>query len=224
MAFELSQRYRASLASRGDPPPEPLSNRQRRRCRQHTPSASRSGSASSPSNGTTSTPSRGSRSARGLVDDFNRTNRWKKRGIAMVPLKYGIGFKQLAAMNTASALVQANKEDGSITVIHGGVEMGQGLHTKIAQVAASELNAPLEYVRVTGNNTDAINNAPPTAASTGFDLNGAPWRRHAGSSAAGLKTSARPTKRSSARSGSTIGAASGATPGRRSWRRPGGSE
>lgn len=106
------------------------------------------------------------------VDDFNRTNRWTKRGIAMVPLKYGIGFKQLAAMNTASALVQANREDGSITVIHGGVEMGQGLHTKIAQVAASELNVPLEYVRVTGNNTDAINNAPPTAASTGFDLNG----------------------------------------------------
>ena len=107
-----------------------------------------------------------------LVDEFNRTNRWKKRGIAMVPLKYGIGFKQLPAMNTAGALVQANKEDGSITVIHGGVEMGQGLHTKIAQVAASELNVPLEYVRVTGNNTDAINNAPPTAASTGFDLNG----------------------------------------------------
>jgi xanthine dehydrogenase/oxidase len=108
----------------------------------------------------------------GRVDEFNRANRWKKRGIAMVPLKYGIGFKQLAAMNTASALVQVNKEDGSITVIHGGVEMGQGLHTKIAQVAASELNVLLEFVRVTGNNTDAINNAPPTAASTGFDLNG----------------------------------------------------
>lgn len=106
------------------------------------------------------------------VDEFNRANRWKKRGIAMLPLKYGIGFKQLAAMNTASALVQANKEDGSITVIHGGVEMGQGLHTKIAQVVASELNIPLEFIRVTGNNTDAINNAPPTAASTGFDLNG----------------------------------------------------
>src|SRR5262249_53765715 len=109
--------------------------------------------------------------ARG-VDEFNSHHRWKKRGIAMTPLKYGIGFKQLAAMNTASALVQVNKEDGSITVIHGGVEMGQGLHTKIAQVAASELNVPLEFIRVTGNHTDAIQNAPPTAASTGFDLNG----------------------------------------------------
>ncbi len=108
----------------------------------------------------------------GLIDEFNRKNRWKKRGIAMLPLKYGIGFKQLAAMNSASAIVQVNKEDGSVTVIHGGVEMGQGLHTKIAQVVAGELNVPLEYIRVTGNHTDAINNAPPTAASTGFDLNG----------------------------------------------------
>ncbi len=106
------------------------------------------------------------------VEEFNHAHRWKKRGIAMVPLKYGIGFKQLPAMNSASAVVQVNKDDGSITVIHGGVEMGQGLHTKIAQVVADELNVPLEYVRVTGNNTDAINNAPPTAASTGFDLNG----------------------------------------------------
>jgi xanthine dehydrogenase/oxidase len=106
------------------------------------------------------------------VDEFNRAHRWRKRGIAMLPLKYGIGFKQLAAMNSASAIVQVNKEDGSITVIHGGVEMGQGLHTKIAQVAAGELNVPLEFIRVTGNHTDAINNAPPTAASTGFDLNG----------------------------------------------------
>ncbi len=106
------------------------------------------------------------------VDEFNGANRWKKRGIAMLPLKYGIGFKQLPALNSASALVQINKDDGSITVIHGGVEMGQGLHTKIAQVAAGELNVPLEFIRVTGNHTDAINNAPPTAASTGFDLNG----------------------------------------------------
>jgi xanthine dehydrogenase/oxidase len=96
------------------------------------------------------------------VDQFNRAHRWRKRGIAMLPLKYGIGFKQLAAMNSASAIVQVNKEDGSITVIHGGVEMGQGLHTKIAHVAAGELNVPLEFIRVTGNHTDAINNAPPT--------------------------------------------------------------
>ena len=106
------------------------------------------------------------------VDEFNRANRWHKRGISMTPLKYGIGFKQLAALNTSSAVVQINKDDGSVTVAHGGVEMGQGLHTKIAQVAAKELGVGLEFVRVAGTTTDAINNAAPTAASTGFDLNG----------------------------------------------------
>jgi xanthine dehydrogenase/oxidase len=106
------------------------------------------------------------------VEEFNKNNRWRKRGISMTSLKYGIGFKQLAALNTSSAVVQINKDDGSVTIVHGGVEMGQGLHTKIAQVAAKELGIGLEFVRVTGNNTDTINNAAPTAASTGFDLNG----------------------------------------------------
>jgi xanthine dehydrogenase/oxidase len=106
------------------------------------------------------------------VEEFNRVNRWHKRGLSMTALKYGIGFKQLAALNTSNAVVQINKDDGSVTVAHGGVEMGQGLHTKIAQVAANELGVGLEFVRVAGTATDAINNAAPTAASTGFDLNG----------------------------------------------------
>jgi xanthine dehydrogenase/oxidase len=106
------------------------------------------------------------------VDEFNANNRWRKRGISMIPLKYGIGFKQMPALNTSSALVHINKEDGSVVVAHGGVEMGQGLHTKIAQVAAHELNVPLSYIRIVRNNTDVIPNAPATAASTGFDLNG----------------------------------------------------
>ena len=106
------------------------------------------------------------------VDAFNRANRWRKRGISLLPVKYGIGFKQLPALNTSSALVNINKVDGSIVITHGGVEMGQGLHTKIAQVAARELNLPLEYIRIAGNNTETIVNTPATAASTGFDLNG----------------------------------------------------
>ena len=106
------------------------------------------------------------------VDAFNRANRWRKRGISLLPVKYGIGFKQLPALNTSSALVNINKIDGSIVITHGGVEMGQGLHTKIAQVAARQLNLPLEFIRIAGNNTETIVNTPATAASTGFDLNG----------------------------------------------------
>lgn len=106
------------------------------------------------------------------VELFNAKHRWRKRGISMIPLKYGIGFKQMPAFNTSTALVHINKDDGSVTVVHGGVEMGQGLHTKIAQVVAHELNVPLPFVRIVRNNTDIIANAPATAASTGFDLNG----------------------------------------------------
>ena len=107
------------------------------------------------------------------IQEFNRTNRWRKRGIAMIPQKYGIAFTEpRGSLNASSALVNVNMADGSVFVQHGGVEMGQGLHTKIAQVAANTLGIPLEWIRVAGNNSDAIVNAPATAASTGYDLNG----------------------------------------------------
>jgi xanthine dehydrogenase/oxidase len=106
------------------------------------------------------------------VDAFNRANRWRKRGIAMIPHKYGIAFTEpRGSLNASSALVNVNMTDGTVVVQHGGVEMGQGLHTKIAQVAANTLGIPLEMIRVAGNNSDAIVNAPATAASTGYDLN-----------------------------------------------------
>jgi xanthine dehydrogenase/oxidase len=107
------------------------------------------------------------------VEQFNRGNRWRKRGIAMIPLKYGIAFTEpRGSLNASSALVNVNMGDGSVVVQHGGVEMGQGLNTKIAQLAANTLGIPLERIRVAGINSDAIVNAPATAASTGYDLNG----------------------------------------------------
>jgi CO/xanthine dehydrogenase Mo-binding subunit len=93
-----------------------------------------------------------------------------KKGMALMPICFGISFTK-TLMNQARSLVHVYT-DGSVGVSTAGVEMGQGLHTKIAQVAARELNLPLEYIRVAGNSTDTIVNAPATAASTGFDLNG----------------------------------------------------
>jgi xanthine dehydrogenase/oxidase len=107
------------------------------------------------------------------VDEFNKKNRWRKRGIVMVPQKHGIAFTEpRGSLNSASALVNVNMADGSVIVHHGAVEMGQGIHTKIAQLAANTLGIPLELIRVGGNNSDTISNCPATAASTGFDLNG----------------------------------------------------
>lgn len=107
------------------------------------------------------------------VEKFNQENRWRKRGIVMVPQKHGIGFTEpRGSLNSSSALVSVNMSDGSVFIYQGGVEMGQGLYTKLSQLAANTLGIPIEYIRIGGNNTNAIANCPPTAASTGFDLCG----------------------------------------------------
>ncbi|KAF3452547.1 hypothetical protein FNV43_RR02980 [Rhamnella rubrinervis] len=109
--------------------------------------------------------------ARNEVDQFNMKNRWRKRGIAMVPTKFGISFT-LKLMNQAGALVHVYT-DGTVLVTHGGVEMGQGLHTKVAQVAASAFSIPLSSVFISETSTDKVPNASPTAASASSDMYGA---------------------------------------------------
>ncbi|HTX09684.1 MAG TPA: xanthine dehydrogenase molybdopterin binding subunit [Solirubrobacteraceae bacterium] len=105
-----------------------------------------------------------------LVEEFNATNEHVKRGLAMTPVKFGISFN-LTAFNQAGALVLVYK-DGSVLINHGGTEMGQGLHTKMLQVAATTLGIPLERVRLAPTRTDKVPNTSATAASSGADLNG----------------------------------------------------
>ncbi|OVA19419.1 Aldehyde oxidase/xanthine dehydrogenase [Macleaya cordata] len=109
--------------------------------------------------------------ARREVVQFNLHNRWKKRGIALIPTKFGISFT-VKFMNQAGALVQVYT-DGTVLVTHGGVEMGQGLHTKVAQIAASSFNIPLSSVFISETSTDKVPNASPTAASASSDIYGA---------------------------------------------------
>jgi len=108
---------------------------------------------------------------RSAVEAFNIANRYKKRGLAVVPTTYGISFTA-THLNQAGALVHVQK-DGTVLVAHGGVEMGQGLHTKLARVAANALSIPIEAVYVKETNTDTVANTVATAASSGTDLNGA---------------------------------------------------
>ncbi|CAL1534993.1 unnamed protein product [Lymnaea stagnalis] len=104
------------------------------------------------------------------VDEYNRCNRWKKKGIAVCPVKFGISFIQ-THMNQAGALVHIYK-DGSVLVTHAGVEMGQGLHIKISQIASEVLGLPLSRIHISETSTSTVPNTMPTAASVGTDLNG----------------------------------------------------
>jgi xanthine dehydrogenase large subunit len=63
----------------------------------------------------------------------------------MTPVKFGISFTT-TFFNQAGALVLVYR-DGSVQVNHGGTEMGQGLHTKILQIAADGLGLPTDAIR-----------------------------------------------------------------------------
>ena len=105
------------------------------------------------------------------VGAFNHAHRHQKRGIAITPMKFGISFTA-TYMNQAGALVMIYR-DGSVQVNHGGTEMGQGLHTKIQQIAGLGLGISTERVRMMPTRTDKIPNTSATAASASTDLNGA---------------------------------------------------
>ncbi|MFJ8016136.1 xanthine dehydrogenase molybdopterin binding subunit [Streptomyces sp. NPDC096339] len=101
---------------------------------------------------------------------FNAAHPNTKRALAITNIKFGISFN-LTAFNQGGALVLIYK-DGSVLINHGGTEMGQGLHTKMMQVAATALGIPLHKVRLAPTRTDKVPNTSATAASSGADLNG----------------------------------------------------
>ncbi|XP_027209904.2 xanthine dehydrogenase/oxidase isoform X1 [Penaeus vannamei] len=104
------------------------------------------------------------------VDLFNANNKYRKRGIAVLPTKFGIAYTAVF-LNQAGALVLVYT-DGSVLLSHGGTEMGQGLHTKMIQVAARTLKIPASRIFIAETSTDKVPNTSPTAASASSDLNG----------------------------------------------------
>jgi len=105
------------------------------------------------------------------IESFNRTHPHRKRGMAITPVKFGISFTA-TFFNQGGAFVLVYR-DGSVQVNHGGTEMGQGLFTKIRQIAAEKLGLPLEAVRMMPTRTDKVPNTSASAASASTDLNGA---------------------------------------------------
>jgi len=104
------------------------------------------------------------------IDQWNELHPNQKRGLAMTPVKFGISFT-LTHLNQAGALVLIY-QDGTVQVNHGGTEMGQGVHTNIAIIAANELGVTFDKVRVMPTSTDKVPNTSASAASCTTDLNG----------------------------------------------------
>ncbi len=107
---------------------------------------------------------------RAEIDAFNETSPVIKKGLATMPIKFGISFNK-PELNQAGSLIHVYV-DGSVHLNHGGTEMGQGLYTKVAQVVAETFQIDLDMVRVTATSTGKVPNTSPTAASSGSDLNG----------------------------------------------------
>lgn len=104
------------------------------------------------------------------IEEFNRNSHTVKKGIAVQPICFGISFTN-TQMNNARALVHVY-HDGSVHVSTGAVEMGQGVNTKMLQVAMDNFGVSAERVRIDTTNTTRVANTSPTAASAGADLNG----------------------------------------------------
>lgn len=105
-----------------------------------------------------------------IAEEFNKNNYWKKRGLAVIPMKFTIGIPT-GYYNQAAALVHIYL-DGSVLVTHGGCELGQGLHTKITQVVSRELNIDKSYIHLAETSTLTVPNAVFTAGSMSTDIFG----------------------------------------------------
>jgi len=101
---------------------------------------------------------------------FNSANKLYKKGIAFMPICFGISFTN-TLMNQARALVHVYT-DGSVVVSTGAIEMGQGVNTKMLQVVAQVFSIDAAKIKVISTNTYRIANTSPTAASATADLNG----------------------------------------------------
>ncbi|XP_044524995.1 aldehyde oxidase 3-like [Gracilinanus agilis] len=104
------------------------------------------------------------------IELFNQQNYWKKRGIAIIPMKFSVGYPK-TYFHQAAALVHIYT-DGSVLITHGGTELGQGLNTKMIQVASHELKIPMSDVYLSEMNTTTVPNTVGTAGSIGADVNG----------------------------------------------------
>jgi xanthine dehydrogenase large subunit len=104
------------------------------------------------------------------VQLFNQQHRFYKKGLSLMPVCFGISFTN-TMMNQARALVHVYT-DGTVGISTGAVEMGQGVNTKMLQVAAACFGIAADKIKLESTNTTRVANTSPSAASSTADLNG----------------------------------------------------
>lgn len=104
------------------------------------------------------------------IVEFNAKNDVHKKGMSLMPISFGISFTK-TPMNQARALVHIYS-DGSIGISTGAVEMGQGVNTKMLQIAAQTFSIDANRIKLESTNTTRVSNTSPSAASATADLNG----------------------------------------------------
>jgi xanthine dehydrogenase large subunit len=104
------------------------------------------------------------------IEVFNNDNSFFKKGFSMMPVCFGISFTN-TMMNQARALVHVYS-DGTVGVSTGAVEMGQGVNSKMIQVAAKCFGISTNKIKLESTNTTRVANTSPSAASSTADLNG----------------------------------------------------
>ncbi|ODM86666.1 Xanthine dehydrogenase/oxidase, partial [Orchesella cincta] len=102
-----------------------------------------------------------------FIDEFNTANRWKKRGLSIVPMRYPLDY---LGSTKYPAYVCIYNRDGTVAVSTGGIEVGQGLNTKVAQAVAFELGVPIEKVKVKPSNNLVSPNTDSTGGSVSSEL------------------------------------------------------
>jgi len=104
------------------------------------------------------------------IEWFNEQNQFHKKGWSLMPVCFGISFTN-TMMNQARALVHVYS-DGTVGVSTGAVEMGQGVNSKMLQVAAASFGISPDKIKLETTNTTRVANTSPSAASSTADLNG----------------------------------------------------
>ncbi|XP_046360643.2 xanthine dehydrogenase-like [Haliotis rufescens] len=101
------------------------------------------------------------------VATFNQANRWKKKGIAVMPIRWNVDYRH----ETFNVYLTVYHGDGSVALSIGGVEMGQGINIKMMQVCAFELGIPMDTIKVKATNTLSDSNSFTTGGSITTEIN-----------------------------------------------------